>query len=112
MKKVFITLIIDLAILGCWYLGKFESVEGALNIAVFYMWFSSVVGIIITPIDADKLYKDIPMANPLSWLADIAFTTIAAFYGHYWLASCYAFASIVLYTKKKERIDSQQPKGE
>lgn len=106
MKKVIITLIVDGALMSCWYLGKIEGIEGALNIAMFYMWACAVIGILISAIKAEDMWSGEQSINPLSQAADVIFITIAAYYCYYWLAALYAIASIIILGKKAEYINS------
>lgn len=108
MKKLLLNLVVDSAILSCWYFGLYEGVEGLVSIAVFYMWASVVGAFAFLFLDPNDIFKGKEWHNPLSIAGDIAFIVIAVFHGFIILASFYSFATIIVTAKKQSYIEKQK----
>ena len=86
---------LNFSIVGAFLYGTIYNIEGFLNIGVFMLWFTAIIGLLLFSKDsAKRMLEDKPNWTPsVSPWVDVTFDVIVLgmllFYGYIWLSAFY-----------------------
>lgn len=78
--------------MACLYLGTVKGVEGAANVALLYVWFSSVCALFVFSDDVVRSYQKRGPPPAPAWVdvpIDIVAIMLMAWHGWVWSATAY-----------------------
>lgn len=113
MNKTISYVISNGIMVGSVYFGMFKGNDGALNIAVFYGWFVSVMAIFFS---LALTKKDIAKKSALQYkggsgiprwfdaILDVSITLAMIYKGYFWLSGFYLFHTVLLHSAKEKLI--------
>lgn len=112
MKK-YLPVVINTMFVLFMTLGFYANIQGAKNIAVFYIWLNIVVGLLYLFVkNKEENNKDLvkfPSSVLFSIEAFIVFTLI--WNAWFWTAALYTLSMILLYTKREKEKDDLEKKA-
>lgn len=111
-RRILSNLIIDSALLYCFYLWKFEGVAGAGNIVQFVFWLAVALSLALLFVSSPaKINPKSKLLHAYGTARSFGFLAAFVWFGHYALAGGYVVAWLILEVNYSKYDDSGALKG-